>query len=78
MYGLMYVALVKMKRPQSASSIMKGMLALFLYGLLFENISNAAHVGGFVGGLVMGVLCTPSYQKNYSMRRKWSLKILSF
>ena len=75
LYGLMYVALVKMGRGQNAMKILKSMLLIIISGFLWENISNAAHIGGFIGGLVMGMLCAPSYGKDYSMRRKNSLKV---
>ena len=75
LYGLMYVVLSKMGRAQSAMGILKGMLLLLLSGLLWDSVSNAAHVGGFIGGVVMGILCAPHYSKNYAMRRKWSLEV---
>lgn len=75
LYGLMWVALIKMGRSQSAWQVIKGMLVLFLYGLAFNSVSNAAHVGGFVGGVVMGMLCAPNYRKSYTQRRKWSLEV---
>ena len=75
LYGLMFVCLVRMGSRSAASQVLKGMLLLFLYGIVLESISNAAHIGGFVGGLLVGVLCGPSYGKSYSMRRKWSLEV---
>lgn len=75
LYGLMYVSLIKMGRGQSAMSILKSMLLLLLSGFLWESISNVAHVGGFIGGVVMGLLCAPNYGKDYSMRRKNSLQV---
>ena len=74
----MYVALVKMGNSQSASRLIKGMGLLLLAGLFLDNVSNAAHFGGFVGGLVMGILFAPNYQKSYSARRKWSLDVDSW
>jgi membrane associated rhomboid family serine protease len=74
LYGLMYVCMLKMGNSRAATSIIKGMGLLLLYGFVFENISNAAHVGGFLGGAVVGILCGPNYGKSYSLRRKWSLE----
>jgi membrane associated rhomboid family serine protease len=74
LYGLMYVSLLKMGNSRAATSIAKGMGLLLLYGFVFENISNAAHVGGFLGGAIVGLLCGPKYRKSYSLRRKWSLE----
>lgn len=74
LYGLMYVSLLKMGNSRAASSTIKGLVLLLLYGLLFDNISNAAHVGGFLGGALVALLCGPSYGSSYSLRRKWSLQ----
>jgi membrane associated rhomboid family serine protease len=75
LYGLMYVSLLKMGNSRAATSIIKGLGLLLLYGFVFENISNAAHVGGFLGGAAVGVLCGPKYGKSYSLRRKWSVEV---
>jgi membrane associated rhomboid family serine protease len=74
LYGLMYVALTKMGQSRGALSILQNMALLFLFGFFIEAISNAGHVGGFIGGIIMGVLCVPRYQKDYQMRRKNSLQ----
>lgn len=78
LYGLMYVALVKMGNSQSAMRVIKGMLLLLVSGLLLDNVSNAGHIGGFLGGIVMGILFAPNYKKSYSMNRKWSLDVDSW
>jgi membrane associated rhomboid family serine protease len=74
LYGLMYAALVKMGNKGAASRVAKGMAILLVMGLFLENVSTAAHVGGFLGGLCIGILCGPSYRKNYSLRRKNSVE----
>jgi len=48
---------------------------IFLFGLVFASVSNAAHFGGFLGGILIGILCAPTYRKSYSMRRKWSVDV---
>ena len=75
LYGLMYVCLVRMGNPSSAWMVLRGMLWLFLYGMFVPNISNAAHVGGFVGGILVGLLFGPTYVRSYEMRRKWSTAV---
>jgi len=75
LYGLMYVSLVKMGNDQAATRVMRGMAFLFLYGVLIPDVSNAAHVGGFIGGILMALLFGPSYEKSYSLRKKWSLDV---
>lgn len=73
LYGLMYASLLKMRNSRSASRIAKGMGILLASGLLFDTISNASHAGGFLGGMVVAVLCGPRYGKSYSLRRKNSI-----
>jgi membrane associated rhomboid family serine protease len=74
LYGLMYVALTKMGQPRGALSILQNMALLFVFGFFIEAISNAGHIGGFIGGIIMGILCVPRYQRDYQMRRKNSLQ----
>jgi membrane associated rhomboid family serine protease len=73
LYGLMYGCLFKMGNTRSASRIAKGMGILLASGLLFDTISNASHAGGFLGGMLVAVLCGPKYRKSYSLRRKNSI-----
>jgi membrane associated rhomboid family serine protease len=73
LYGLMYASLLKMGNARSATRIAKGMGILLASGLLFDTISNASHAGGFLGGMLVAVLCGPSYRKSYSLRRKNSV-----
>jgi Rhomboid family len=75
LYGLMFVCLVRMGNTSAASRIARGMVIILLYGVIFANISNASHVGGFLMGLVIGILSGPSYTKDYSMIRKNSLQV---
>jgi hypothetical protein len=71
----MFTALVRMGNGKAATSLLKGIGLVVLYGLLLSNISNAAHFGGFLGGVTIGLLCGPRYQRNYAARRKWSLEV---
>lgn len=75
LYGLMYVALVKMGNDRASSQVIRGMGRTLLYGLLISKISNAAHIAGFLSGIASGILLAPSYSKSYSARRKWSLEV---
>ena len=75
LYGLQVVSLMKMGNKSNARSLMFQMAILFLYGILIPQISNAAHVGGFLGGIGMGILFGPSYSKSYAMRRKNSVEV---
>jgi membrane associated rhomboid family serine protease len=75
LYGLMFVSLIKMGNTQLGWRVLKSMGVLLLYGLVFTNVSNAAHIGGFLGGIAMGLLCCPSYRKSYTMTRKNSLQV---
>jgi membrane associated rhomboid family serine protease len=75
LYGLMFVSLIKMGNTQLGWRVLKSMGVLLLCGLVFENVSNAAHIGGFLGGIAMGFLCCPNYRKSYTMTRKNSLQV---
>ena len=72
LYGLMYACLVKMGNDRAASQVLRGMTRTLIAGFLLTSISNAAHAAGFLAGIVMGILCGPSYRRSYSARRKWS------
>lgn len=75
LYGLLYVALVQMGNSRAASQVLRGMGRILLAGFLLSNISNASHVAGFLGGLTVGLLVGPTYQRSYAARRKWSLEV---
>lgn len=75
LYGLMLVSLTKMGNTQMGTRVLKNMGFLLLFGVVLENVSNATHIGGFLGGVVMGILCCPSYHKSYAMSRKNSLEV---
>jgi membrane associated rhomboid family serine protease len=46
---------------------------LFLYGTFLANLSNVAHIGGFIGGAVLAMVAAPRYRPSYAFRRKKSL-----
>lgn len=61
LYGLMFASLLKMSNPR-ATSVFKQMLWLIAFGYLIpNNVSNAAHIGGFLGGCVFGFMFGPAY-----------------
>ena len=74
LYGLMYVCLVRMGNHTAAWRVIRGMGFLFLWGLFLTNISNAAHIGGFITGIVVAFLSGPTYRVSYGLRRKNSLE----
>ena len=73
LYGLMYVCMVRMGSGRGSGSILRGLAVLIGTGLWLDHISMAANAGGFLTGLVVGILCGPRYMKDYSMRRKNSV-----
>jgi membrane associated rhomboid family serine protease len=73
LYGLMYMCLIKMGNSRSASTLLRGIPPLMIAGYILESMTNEAHIGGFVGGVLLGILCAPSYKKSYTMRRKNSV-----
>jgi Rhomboid family len=64
-----------MGNTQLGWRVAKSMALLLLFGFIFANVSNAAHIGGFLGGISMGLVCCPSYRKSYSLTRKNSLEV---
>lgn len=68
--GLSFVALAKMKNQSGTMQILKNVAALLVVGAVLPNVSNAAHVGGFLSGCLMGLLFSPGYRKSYSLRRQ--------
>ena len=74
LYGLLLVCLQRMGNQSAVAYVSRRMVFILCYGLLGSNISTAAHVGGFLGGVVMAVLFGPTYRTSYSMRRKWSVQ----
>ena len=75
LYGLMYVCLVRMGNHTAAWRVIRGMGLLFVWGAIITNISNAAHIGGFITGIVVGFLSGPAYRSSYGLRRKNSLEV---
>jgi membrane associated rhomboid family serine protease len=73
LYGLQLISLLRMKNNSAAQALLKSLGLLLLYGMVLENVSNVAHVGGLVGGMLVGLLLGPRYRSNYNARRKWSL-----
>jgi hypothetical protein len=58
----------------SYRQIFKGLVGMFAMGWFMDTVSNACNVGGFLGGIVIGIICGPSYVKDYTMRRKNSVE----
>lgn len=75
LYGLMFVAVTKMGNSKMGTRVLKSMGVLLLLGLIIPNVSNAAHIGGFFGGVAFAVLCCPYYRKSYLLSRKNSLEV---
>jgi membrane associated rhomboid family serine protease len=70
LYGLMYGSLVRMGNAKAASRIVRGMAIMIVSGFFVESISSMSHIGGFLCGVAMSIFFSPSYRKDYSMRRK--------
>ena len=75
LYGLMFTALIKMGNIHMGTRVLKSMAVLLLFGFVLDNVSNAAHIGGFLGGIAIGILCGPTYRKSYSLSRRNSLEV---
>ena len=61
LYGLLFSCLWRMSNSKAATYVAKQMLWLVAFGYLVPNVSNAAHIGGFIGGVAVGHLFGPSY-----------------
>lgn len=76
LFGLMFVCLTRIARVNptnggaSSGQLFRGMAILIGLGVWMDNVSVAMTVGGFVGGILIGILCGPRYDKDYAMRRK--------
>ena len=69
LYGLMLSSLLKMGNADAAYYVLKNMAWLLLFGYLVPNVTNAAHLGGLVGGVLVGYLFGPGYERSYSLNR---------
>ena len=70
MNGLMFILYRKLKRSQQSWTIFRNMALLVLFGFIDSGISNASHIGGFLGGALVGILCSPNFRKSYVAKRK--------
>jgi len=69
LYGLMLASLMKMGNSDATFYVLKQMVWLLAFGFLVPNVSNAGHVGGFVGGWLIGFLFSPGYERSYTLNR---------
>ena len=73
--GYRFVMLRKMKQNAYSNAIFKSMVQLILYGALIPRVSNAAHIGGFVAGALLGWILGPNFSKSYAAkRRRWLVR----
>lgn len=70
LYGLMFASLIRMGNREATRRIFRGMATMTIASLFLESVSTLSHLGGFLAGVLMAILFSPSYKKNYSMRRK--------
>lgn len=73
LYGLMYGSLLRMGNTRGTFLVLRGMAITILSGLFMESISSMSHVGGFLCGIIIAMVFSPSYRKDYAMRRKNSV-----
>jgi len=73
LYGLMLASLMKMGNVDAAFYVLKQMVWLIAFGFLVPNVSNASHLGGFVGGWLVGYLFGPGYERSYTLNRAGGL-----
>jgi len=80
LFGLMFVCLARMASANSSRNSgpstdqLAGMVIMLFLAIWMDNVSMASNIGGFFGGIIIGVLCGPRYTKDYAMRRKNSVE----
>eukprot|EP00535_Pseudo-nitzschia_heimii_P001762 CAMPEP_0197192586 /NCGR_PEP_ID=MMETSP1423-20130617/25274_1 /TAXON_ID=476441 /ORGANISM="Pseudo-nitzschia heimii, Strain UNC1101" /LENGTH=249 /DNA_ID=CAMNT_0042645495 /DNA_START=159 /DNA_END=908 /DNA_ORIENTATION=- len=76
LFGLMFVCLTRIANINpsnggaSSGQLFRGMAIMIILGLKMDNVNTAMNIGGFFGGIIIGILCGPRYEKDYAMRRK--------
>jgi len=70
LYGFLFIMYRKLNRSPQSWSVLRSMAFIFIFGAIADNISNASHFGGFIGGLLLGYLCSPNFRKSYVAKRK--------
>ena len=56
LYGLMLASLMKMGNGDAVYYVAKQLMWLLAFGVLVPNVSNAGHIGGFLGGWLVGFI----------------------
>jgi len=67
--GLRFGMLRRMENAVEGRVVMKDMVVLMLLGAVVDGVSNAAHVGGFVCGMVMATLFGPTFGYSANAKR---------
>lgn len=76
LFGLMFVSLSRIANVNpsnggsSSGQLLRGMAIMVFLGLWMDNVNTAINIGGFFGGVIIGIFCGPRYKKDYAMRRK--------
>jgi len=73
--GLQYVALKRMNNGNASNKVLREMLGVLVYGMLTPGVSTIGHVGGFFGGILVGLLFGPGYRSSYAWSRKFSVNV---
>jgi hypothetical protein len=73
--GLQYVALKRMNNDNAGNKVLREMLGVLVYGMLTPGVSTIGHVGGFFGGILVGLLFGPDYRSSYAWSRKFSVNV---
>ena len=79
LYGFMCCHFWKFGQMAQAQSIARFMAITLLFGLANPRIGNAAHVGGFVTGLVLAFVCgpNPAVQKKTVLYREKRTEVVN-
>jgi membrane associated rhomboid family serine protease len=70
LYGFLYILLRSAGRKSESTSVLKSMGYVLLMGYFYRSsVSNASHIGGFLGGAIAGWAWGPRFKKRYRSKR---------
>ncbi|GMH54914.1 hypothetical protein TrRE_jg912, partial [Triparma retinervis] len=70
LYGLLWCVLRSAGRKEESKGVLKSMGYVLLMGYFYRSsVSNASHIGGFVGGVAAGWAWGPRFKKRYRSKR---------
>uniref|UniRef100_A0A7S2QV26 Peptidase S54 rhomboid domain-containing protein n=1 Tax=Triparma pacifica TaxID=91992 RepID=A0A7S2QV26_9STRA len=69
LHGILWVIYIQSRRSSDAKNVLMSTGLMLVFGYFNPVVSNASHIGGFIGGAVMGWLSGPRFKKAYRSKR---------